>query len=59
MKELGLILVGGLAVSALAETTVTVDSFDQTPSRLVKVAFTVSEAAIVTFDIQTNGVSVG
>lgn len=59
MKELGLILVGGLAVSALAEPTVTVDSFDQTPSRLVKVAFTVSEAAIVTFDIQTNGVSVG
>ena len=59
MKRLGFVLARGLAAAALAEPTVTVDSFVQLPSRLVKVAFTVSEAAIVTFDVETNGVSVG
>lgn len=59
MKNAGMILAGALAISAGATPTVTVESFEQTPSRLVKVAYTLSEAAIVTFDVQTNGVSVG
>ncbi len=53
-------LAGGVwAAAATAVPTVTVDSFVQTPSRLVKVGYTLSEEAIVTFDVQTNGVSVG
>ena len=60
MKTAVAALAGGVwAAAASAVPTVTVDSFVQTPSRLVKVGFTLSEAAIVTFDVQTNGVSVG
>lgn len=44
---------------ALATPVVTVNSFAQTPSGLVKINYSLSETAIVTVDIQTNGVSVG
>jgi len=45
--------------SAFATPAVTVNTFVQTPSGLVKVNYTLSEDAIVTVDVWTNGVSVG
>jgi len=59
MKALTLGFAAVAMTSVFATPEVTINQFAQTPSRLIKINYTLSEDAIVTFDIQTNGVSVG
>ena len=47
-----------VAACALAAPTVTVVSASQTGTNVVKVVYTLSEPAIVTFDVYTNGASI-
>ena len=45
--------------AALAAATVTVRSIEENDARTVKIVYDLSESAVVTCDIQTNGVSIG